>query len=41
MSHLCAVFAIARPMRGYSLGQLAFDDTITVTMRLGIVSRRK
>ncbi|MGO8093166.1 site-specific integrase [Rhizobium leguminosarum] len=39
MSHLGSVFAIARPMWGYPLDKSAFDDAVTVTSRLGIVSR--
>ncbi|KQV27622.1 chorismate mutase [Rhizobium sp. Root1203] len=41
MSHLGAVFAVARPMWGYKLDKIAFDDAFTVTKRLGITSRSK
>ncbi|NEI60974.1 site-specific integrase [Rhizobium leguminosarum] len=39
MSHLGSVFAVARPMWGYPLDKSAFEDAVTVTSRLGIVSR--
>ncbi|MGO6707652.1 tyrosine-type recombinase/integrase [Rhizobium johnstonii] len=39
MSHLGSVFAVARPMWGYPLDKQAFEDAVTVTSRLGIVSR--
>ncbi|MGM5087585.1 site-specific integrase [Rhizobium leguminosarum bv. viciae] len=39
MSHLGSVFAVARPMWGYQLDQSAFEDAVTVTSRLGIISR--
>lgn len=39
MSHLGSVFAIARPMWGYSLDKTAFEDAVAVTNRLGIISR--
>jgi len=39
MSHLGAVFAVAKPMWGYNLNKGAFDDAFTVTKRLGITSR--
>jgi len=39
MSHLGSVFAVARPMWGYPLDKTAFEDAVTVTGRLGIISR--
>jgi integrase len=39
MSHLSSVFAIARPMWGYPLSKEAFDDAVTVSKKLGFVSR--
>lgn len=41
MSHLGAVFAVAKPMWGYSLSKAVFDDAFVVTKRLGITSRSK
>lgn len=39
MSHLGAVFAVARPMWGYNLDYQAFKDAFTVTARMGIISK--
>lgn len=39
LSHLAAIFAIARPMWGYELDQKAMADAITVAKRMGITSR--
>jgi integrase len=41
MSHLGAVFAVARPMWGYQLHKAAFDDAFVVTKRLGLTSRSR
>jgi integrase len=41
MSHLAAVFAIARPAWGYALDQRAMDDAMKVARRLGLVSKSK
>lgn len=39
MSHLGAVFAIARPAWGYPLSKQAMDDATAVARRLGVVAR--
>jgi integrase len=39
MSHLGAVFAVARPMWGYNLDYQAFKDAATVTGRMGLTSK--
>jgi len=39
MSHLGAVFAVARPMWGYNLDQQAFRDAFTVNSRMGVISK--
>ncbi|MBT9373121.1 site-specific integrase [Rhizobium sp. CSW-27] len=39
MSHLGAVFAVARPMWGYPLEQQVFRDAQVVTGRMGIISK--
>jgi len=39
MSHLGAVFAVARPMWGYELDQQAFRDAATVAARMGLTSK--
>ncbi len=39
LSHLGAVFAIAKPMWGYDLNEQAFKDAVKVMKRLGIISR--
>lgn len=39
MSHLGAVFSIAKPMWGYELDEQAFKDAFKVTRRMGLVSR--
>ena len=39
MSHLAAVFAIARPAWDYPLSQQAMDDAQVVTKRLGVTSK--
>ena len=41
MSHLGAVFAIAKPAWGYLLDQGAMDDAMKVARRLGLVSKSK
>ncbi|WP_222013890.1 hypothetical protein [Rhizobium laguerreae] len=41
MSHLGAVFAVARPMWGYGLNKTAFDEAVVVLSRLGIISRSR
>ena len=41
MSHLGAIFAVARPMWGYQLDKAAFEDAFVVTKRLGVTSRSK
>lgn len=41
LSHLGAVFAIARPAWGYPLDQQAIKDAFVVTRRLGITSKGK
>lgn len=39
LSHLAAIFAIARPMWGVEMNQEAMRDAITVAKRMGITSR--
>ena len=39
LSHLAAVFAIAKPAWGYPLDKTAMDDARTVAKRMGIVAR--
>ena len=39
LSHLAAVFAVARPMWGYPLDQQAIKDAFTVAKRMGITTR--
>jgi integrase len=39
MSHLAAVFAVARPMWGYPLDQQAIKDAFTVAKRMGVTSK--
>jgi len=39
MSHLGAVFAVARPMWGFELDQQAFRDAATVAARMGLTSK--
>jgi integrase len=39
MSHLGAVFAIAKPMWGYELDETAFRDAFKVTSRMGLISK--
>ncbi len=41
LSHLGAVFAIARPAWGYPLNQQAIKDAITVLRRLGVTAKSK
>lgn len=41
MSHLAAVFAVARPAWGIPLDQKAMEDAQVVAKRLGIISRSK
>lgn len=41
MSHLAAVFAIARPAWGYPLDRQAMEDAAKVTRRLGFTSKSK
>lgn len=41
MSHLGAVFAIARPAWGYPLDQQAMRDAVAVSKRLGVTSRSR
>lgn len=39
LSHLAAVFAVARPAWGYPLDKQAVDDARTVAQRMGVTSR--
>jgi len=39
MSHLGAVFSIAKPMWGFELDEKAFKDAFKVTRRMGLVSK--
>lgn len=39
MSHLGAVFAVAKPMWGYELDHQAFKDAATVNKRMGVISK--
>ncbi|MBV8664656.1 MAG: tyrosine-type recombinase/integrase [Hyphomicrobiales bacterium] len=39
LSHLAAVFSIARPAWGYDLDKKAMDDAMAVTRRLGLASK--
>jgi integrase len=39
LSHLAAIFAVARPMWGYPLDQQAIKDAFAVAKRMGITSR--
>ena len=39
LSHLSAVFAVARPMWGYPLDQQAIKDAFTVAKRMGITTK--
>ena len=39
LSHLAAIFAVARPMWGYPLDQQAITDAFTVAKRMGITSK--
>lgn len=41
MSHLSAVFAIARPAWGYALDERAMSDALKVTKRLGTTSKSR
>jgi integrase len=41
LSHLGAVFAIARPMWGYPLNQQAIKDTFVVTGKMGITGKSR
>ena len=41
LSHLAAVFAVARPAWGYPLDQTAMKDAFVVAKRLGIVSKSR
>lgn len=41
LSHLAAVFAIARPAWGYPLDQQAIKDAFTVAKRLGVTAKGK
>lgn len=41
LSHLAAIFAIARPAWGYPLDQAAMKDAFVVTKRLGITSKSR
>src|SRR5262249_45237775 len=39
LSHLAAIFAIARPAWGYALDQQAIKDAFAVTKRLGLTAK--
>jgi integrase len=39
LSHLAAIFAVARPMWGYPLDQQAIKDAFTVAKRMGVTSK--
>lgn len=39
MSHLGAVFSVAKPMWGYELDQQAYRDAVLVSNRMGVTSR--
>ncbi|WP_421930011.1 site-specific integrase [Nitratireductor rhodophyticola] len=39
LSHLAAVFAVARPLWGYELDKTAMDDAQTVLRRIGVVKK--
>lgn len=39
MSHLSAIFSVARPAWGYELSEQAMRDTLKVTKRLGVTGR--
>ena len=41
LSHLSAVFTVARPAWGYPLNKQAMDDAVVVARRMGILSRSK
>jgi integrase len=41
LSHLSAIFAIARPAWGFPLDQQAVKDALTVTKRLGVTAKGK
>lgn len=41
LSHLAAVFAVARPAFGYPLHQQAMQDAVTVAKRLGLTARSR
>lgn len=41
LSHLSAIFAIAKPAWGYPLDRQAIQDAMTVTKRLGVTSKGK
>jgi integrase len=41
LSHLAAVFAVARPLWGYPLDQQAMQDALTVTKRMGITAKSR
>jgi integrase len=41
LSHLAAIFAIARPMWGYPLDETAMQDAFTVTRRMGITGKSR
>jgi integrase len=41
LSHLAAVFAIARPAWGYPLNQMAMKDAFVVAKRLGVTSKSR
>ena len=41
LSHLAAVFAVARPAWGYPLDQTAMKDAFVVAKRLGIASKSR
>lgn len=41
LSHLAAVFAVARPAWGYPLDKQAIDDARTVARRIGVTSRAR
>lgn len=41
LSHLGAVFAVAKPMWGYDLDRSAFQDATVVNKRLGVIQKSK
>ncbi|WP_303831001.1 tyrosine-type recombinase/integrase [Asticcacaulis taihuensis] len=41
LSHLAAIFAIARPAWGYKLNEQAMKDAVTVCKRLGLISKSR